>query len=675
MEERSLKENQIAELIARLFNREEAVYQEAFQSLCLYFSDEDILFIYERLKERGDNWSFHWLVKYLVSVERPAGFEKLYALLAEGNEWIREQVCSRLSEISLDPRADLLLKMLDLPWEKEVRFAVGYLGKLRQSRTVVPLLELLEKEKDKETQIMILKALGRIRDPRAFTHLEQWANRDDRDIQEEALASLSWFALALHTRYLKRYLASPYLRIRQIAYQAALRQKTRYWETYITKGLEEEKDEKTVIMILSSVRGILTEPLFRAVFRKAFSDPSPKIRMMAQSTIRRIKSGRILKWLMRNEKGESLAAAGLRLRLLASYGAAGKIFEILTKRYLRGSKNCLRLIALENLAGSADARAVPFLCKLILGRNEFSYAAVNTLAPGLKERHWLAVEGILSETGGEPFTAIIQALLATILRLPARQPLPRPVEKTVERLMKAGSRHVRYLAVRCFSRIAKDGKTARLLEMAGRESDFSIRLAALKGLREIFKHSPELLGDIIPEAAGDETLSAIAEVFFKNVRMSGEHFVRTAKTLIYAILEARSEAGGEKFLRVKHLETFLKQSAAGHRDFFLKMVNQGVSGREEKDVLARMLPSIAIRSFSELSPRFLDSVFESGTAEAKIAILDFLKNLPLDERKPAEEVLFGSFLRERDKKVRSKMNEVISFWTEPAFAENSDLPG
>jgi len=662
LEEQNLREKQIADLMLRLFNREEAVYQEAFQSLCLYFLDDDIRFVYDQLKRRGDNWSFHWLVKYLISIERPAGFEKLYSLLAERSEWIREQVSSRLSEISLDPRVDLLLRMLDLPWKKEVRFAVDLLGKLRQARTVLPLLELLEKETDKETQLAILKALGRIRDPRAFKHLEQWANRPDRDIQEEALASLSWFALALHARYLKRYLASPYLRIRQIAYQAALRQKTRYWEKYIAKGLEEEKDEKTIIMILSSVRDILTVSLFKAVFRKASLGPVPKIRMMAQSAIRRIKSRRILTWLMRGEKGESLQSAELRLRLLASYGTDKKIFGILSGQCLKGPENSLRLIALENLSGSETERTVPFLCKLILARSKFSYAAANALGLELKERHWLAIEGILSSPSPENFSAVIQALLAAILRLPVREPLPRPVERTVEKLLKTGSRHVRYLAARCFSRTAKEGKTARLLEMAGKEKDLSIRLAALKGLREIFRYTPELLGEMIPAAAGDEVLFPVAEGFFEKARVPEEGFRRILKILIYAILEARSSEEGRKSVREEHLEVFLRRLSGGHRDFFLKMLGEEEFGKAEKEILTLALPAICVRSLEEMSLRFVDFIFGSGTPDAKIALLDFFKTLPLGERTNAEKIFFANFLGETHKEVRAKMNEVISFW-------------
>ena len=130
----TVREKNIQSLLLMVLDPKGANVEAAFESLCLYFRDGDIDFIYKALTERGDNQSAYWLVNYLVAVERPYGFNKLFSLAADRKEFIRQHASAGISRIDPSYRIELLEKMLDFVWEKQVSFAA------HQSNTLLPEL-------------------------------------------------------------------------------------------------------------------------------------------------------------------------------------------------------------------------------------------------------------------------------------------------------------------------------------------------------------------------------------------------------------------------------------------------------------------------------------------------------------------------------------------------------
>jgi len=89
LDERKLIEDKIQSLLPSLFSRVESKREEAFRALCLYLEDRDIDYTYDALMRRGDALGMHWLIRYLVEIERPRGFEKILLLAENENEAVR----------------------------------------------------------------------------------------------------------------------------------------------------------------------------------------------------------------------------------------------------------------------------------------------------------------------------------------------------------------------------------------------------------------------------------------------------------------------------------------------------------------------------------------------------------------------------------------------------------
>jgi len=654
-------QSQILNLIPALYQREESVFLPAFESLCLYFQDEHIRFIADFFQKQGDIRSLYWLVSYLVRIERPLGFEILYYLLLTGEERLQDQVCAAVREVSEEERVDFLIKAVDLPFRNVVRFAARELGALRRPRAVLPLLDVLEKETDKETRVRIIRALGRIRDPRAFRYLERLADLDDREIQEEAIAALSCFTLKLHVRYLRHYLFSPHWRVRQIAYQAALRRGGARSERYIVESLKNEKDEKLKIIFLSSLRFIATRRLFLAVFALAVSDPSPEVRMMAHSAFRRIRSGKMMDWLLKIEKRGAAAEMPFTLRSLAEYREEKKVFDVLAKNFLGSRENRLRLIALEVIGGLSDARATNFLLNVIRQNDVFSYAAANALVQNLREPRWELVLEVLNLEPGKSSPAI-QAFLSFLLRLAPGTVFPEKIARTILGLSVSGERHLRLSAVRCLGRVPDARQAGRLLMIAGKDIDLAVRESALRGLCGILGEDSLLLEGMFPAALEDDALFPVAERVFGKLRNDRGGFRRGILVLLRWVSKYENAVPCFKGLCRGRLEALLSRYALNHSVFFLEILREENLAPGERRSLLKILSEMDIRYFEPEDLRSAGRAFCRAGKEEKFELLKFFKRVPPERSGGIQDVLFEALAAESDEKIRSGIGEIFSSW-------------
>ena len=101
--------------------------------------------------------------------------ERLAAPLAHPDSRVRRATVMAMAKIGGDEAGSRLLTMFEDP-DGDVREAAAMaVGHLRVERGVRPLLELLEKEKDDDLQMIVLRALGQIGDPAAVPAIEKRA--------------------------------------------------------------------------------------------------------------------------------------------------------------------------------------------------------------------------------------------------------------------------------------------------------------------------------------------------------------------------------------------------------------------------------------------------------------------------------------------------------------------
>lgn len=656
MKEQEVRQAEIQKLIQQLFSGEEAVYEAAFESLCLYFTDEDIESIGAVLVGRGDTQSLYWWVHYLVWIERPLGFEKLFTLLKSDNPQFRAEACSGILRISANSRIDLLVKMLSLPWKKEVQFAAHYLGETCQPRAFSPLLEALEREQDPKTQVELLKALGKLRDARSLKTLEKWAEHPAEKVQEEALFALSRFAAKMSPKFLARYLASGKPRMKEVAYLAMLRQPGRRWQKLAARHLREEREEEMQASVLSFVRTITERALFDVIFDLALHSSSARIRMMARSALKRGKSSDAFRWLLSEERRVGLEAQEMTLRLLSGFTEERKVPGVLAQDYRKSRRPRIKLAALEGIGRFRRSGLEAFLMSVIKKADLYSLIAASALSRQTAPGDWRQVQEMLNLDPVQ-YSSVIQTFLNFILRLPQKAVWPPEVEAALEKHLGNSKRQIRYLAARCFARSSRPDKTKILLEVASQDPDAGVRQAALKSLMELMKSDASVIDQMIRLDRGERPLFRVFHHLFSTVLWEAGNFQLILERLMQAV-RGLYERYQENKARQSQLLALLRCLVNNHRPYFLAEIHRTRWDDFELSILLHVLNSKGLLRLTEKDGGMLDERYETASAETKKEILKYFALLPFQSPR-VERLLFKALKEEGEPEVRAALYEVF----------------
>lgn len=662
MEELSIRQTAIESLIQQLLASESLEAEEFFDSLTRYLSDRDIEKIYQIFKSKADTQSIYWLIRYLVAIERHLGLEKLFELSQDENELIRNMATSAITKINLESRIDILIRLLDSPRKDQVIFSAEKLGRARAPKAVIPLLGILDKYiDDEEAATTILKALGLIKDMRAFLSLEHIAGKTKGKIQEEAFLSLSQLTAGKHPFYLKKYLSSENIKIREIAYHLLIRLESNWAESNLANGLKREEAEDLKINILTLIKSVKTYKLFKAIFDlAACCDSSSKLRMIAESAIRKTKSSRNLRWLIALDKKSSFREKTLVLRLLSEYQKNDEVLRIFCREFKKSKNNLIRLIAIESLGELGDKRAIGFLEDIINQQGEFSYAAAVSLANLINHSDGPLIKKMF-EVKGQYEDLVSQAFLHFLLRLKEECEFLDSLEFLIEKLVASKSEHVRYLAIRLLSRIKNKDKIRQLIASVCLENELKVKKAFQRSIYTIIQKNPESLLDIVYWRQCQEKIMVPYYSIFRHLDLHREELKRIIKKILVLIFEHQPESQYKDSFFIGRLYVFLRIQAQRHRAGFLDYLHFEDSSDSEKKILLRVLNRTDIFYFYGLSVDFMAEQYLGASAETKLEYLEFFKNLSV--RNPeVENSVFDSFWQEEDGKIRAKIESVIQVW-------------
>lgn len=663
MDGQNIRDGELKRIMTELLSPEVLVMEEAFQSLCLYFHDGDIDAVYRTLLERGDSQSVYWLVRYLVGVERPRGFQMLVELAKGDNEFIRDEARGGIAKVEAGARVELLFSLLDSEWEKQVVFAVGQLGQLRVAKAVIPLTELMEKHPDSDMiAIGAVHALGRIGTREAFIALERIAARARDKVLDEVLLVLGRLSRSFNLHHIEQYASSENQAVREVAYQAAAKGFAAQGERYIVQGLERETDEALKLKILLWIRTVRSRRLFRTVFRLAAGDRSNKVRMMAHTVITRAQSPRMMRFLVRQERESAAEEKALALRFLAGYGGVPAVREIFIANYNRRSDNAMRLIAIECLGQHKDKKAIPFLLKIIKERNPYSYAAAISLCYLIDAAEWNTVSNLLAmDEMLEP--QVIQIFLRFILRLPAAYDLPDDIRRHIVRLTAAGSPYVRYLAVRCYPKAGVADIVARLMNGVRRDPSSMVRKAYIKSLTQVLDRQEEAVAKLLAETTHRRSVPPPYGRLIRRVAMSQEGFCDVLRQILIIL---SLEFAGENMKRTSYagrLMVLLKAMAERHKAFFLKYLKDNAKDNNERWTMMRVVNDTDIHLFGGISVDFMAGQYRRAGAVLKMEYLTFFRRM-CAVSEAIEQAVFDDLSGEVDEDVRKGIGTVIAGWIE-----------
>ena len=661
MGERDVRNQNIEKLLTHLTRPEGIRVEEALESLCMYFRPHDIGLIYNTLSERGDTQSIYWLVRYLVSIERVAGFEKLFQLADSDKEFIRDSADNGIAKMNKTARVKLSFKMLDMKWVDQVCFAIEELGKLTVANAIVPIFEVLKKhDMHEDVYVSVVRALGHIGGRRAFNFLEQTANNEHGQVQEEAITSLRRLIRTFRPVSFKRYLSSDNPGIREIAYRIAASSLKRRGEHCLAQGLRNEWDETTKIRILSWVRSVRTRSLFQSVFGMALNDSSAKVNMMAYSVLKRIRSKAVLKHIIRQEAISTGKAKILLLRFLSGYSASSTVTDIFIKNYKSREEDLVRLISVESLGRMNNKKAMMFLGRIVRQKDIYSYAAAIALSQMIDGTQWDIIDEMLS-LDEKTSSGVIQVFLRLIINLPFDHKIPDMIKDDIEKLTIVGSPQTRYLAVRCSVRSAKKGTVKQLLRGSRDDSSLNVKGAYIKSLLEMLQYNPMYLLELLEEFTKDGRIYTLCYRLFREVQNTQEDFVKIATKILNLLCEIDAEDSPDKMFYTGRLMVFLRVMATKNKAFFLEYLEWVIPDDTRRWYIMRVINATDIHQFRGISVDFMAEQYSTADARTKVEYLKFFKQMCVYS-KVIEKEVFDDLAVEEDEEVCKWINVAVSDW-------------
>ncbi|MDD5218064.1 MAG: hypothetical protein PHN49_08825 [Candidatus Omnitrophica bacterium] len=674
MERQLLREDEIRSILPRLTSSDHVEREQAFEALCSYLSNPDIEFAYSALLQKGDTQSIYWLVHYLVRIECPLGFEKLFLLVQNANATIREEACWGISNIAEETRNTLLLKMLQFPWKTEVRFAIQQLGVLRRTNAVSPLMRVLETHRDEEIGIDVIHALTKIGDTRAVRCLEKLAMHPTAKIQDEAFAALGRFVPLLHRKFLKRCFASENPRTREIAYMTVLRLQLKRWEKHVAVRLNKETDGQRKIRVLSSVKSLKSRKLFEAIFVMARQDPDSRVRMIAQSVIKRLRAKRLKRWLFGEYHQGDFADKVIALRLLAEYAEESDVEREYEKIYRQSTDPAIRLIVLDIMGRTPRKSSREFLCEIIRKQDSYAYAAACALTDIMDPDLWEIVKEVLT-MDEKKMSPVIQVLLDFVLRLPKRYVLPEAVAVAVGKLMESPNYFIRYLAVRCYANTQIDNHLPELLKVAGIDNEKAVRKGSFKEAVRVVGENPRELVNAFNYCFAVPSLYPVLHKLFEMVAADRMEILQELfKKLLDVLQKFRTSQKRKRRFDEARLYLLMRSQVLQSRCLFMGLLESGGWDDDEREVLIRVLNLSDFCDVGLFNVDFMAAQYEKSSPKTKVEFLEFFKNMEAPSAK-IEDTVFQALASEQDPLLCRKIQDVIAAWFSRAQAQGFQTSG
>ncbi len=657
----SLREQELKKCLDNLLAPEYAVRELSFECLTGYLRGEDVEWVYAELTALGDSQSYYWLVRYLTAAETDKASSFLLKIAEDPRPAIRDEACRGIKRISAEKKANLCIELLKSSWEDVVLFSAEQLGEMALPRAAVPLMEALERHSNDAVCAAIVRSIGKIHDLRAIKSLQKLALRSDGSVQEAAFQALAKYSVSLNRWFLRKCLYSSEPKTRQITYAVILHQKSRRWEPLITEALRQEKNIDLKINVLSFIRNVRTSHFFDLLFEMAVKDASGQIRMMAESSLRKIRTGQVRRWLIQKSRHSDHAAAAMAIRLLGNFASANNE-KVLMRHSIDTRSAAKQLAAIEALGRISSKSARSFLIRLAQSDGRFAGAAACALMESFEGVPLNVVEDLIQEDN----TVVIEIVFRFLLRLEKKGSLPLPILKRIQLETGAKNPFLRYLAIRCCGRHCPDGLMI-LLQAAMEDVDDSIRESCLLAVVRSISKNPGRLLEIVDTASLRPGMNSLFAFVLDRV-LVGDPVVMGSfvKKVHDHVSEGRLPSGedGDSNTAREMWKTLLARSAARERTVFLTMLAETGWDEAQRLFLMEIINQAPPHHAGNLPVQFMTASYDQASRDLRLQYLQFLAREHI--RSPeAVQMIQRELAGKEDDAVRRQALKTTAEWLLP----------
>jgi len=664
------RKDAINKMIKNLLLAKDSSVNVLFNKLCLYVENKDIETIYCNLSGQADTFCIYWLVKYIVQIQKPYALDKLFELSQNQSLIIRQESRVGIKNLEKKHKINILLRLLEKTWEDNIVFAIKQLGELRVPKAVFPLISILKKHGNSDQiNISALKALGELRDKSSMPILEKFADKEEGRIQEQALGSLSKFNEILDEKYIVKWLHSENLRIKEFIFLKILRRSNKKWEKYIVQGLRKERNDALKQSILTSIRNIQTLQLFNAIYNLALNDKSYRLRMLAQTLLKKIKAKKSASWIIKKWPKSNNHDKCFILRVLSYYPDEPNVFNLYKKMILKppslSSNKNLKLIAIEYLGRLKNTKNLSILLDIIKNDNEYDYAAAIALSNLITPSKWECIKEVLTLNTQNKELCII-VFLKFILRLPLDYQIPNFIEKMLENFSTCESEHIRHLSTRCLLHTTKSDKLYQFLKIARLDQSKKVRCAALESIIDFLNYRPQDMISFLSMGIHNPPVMPIVHKAFRDVVRSENNYDPILRVLLKLICKKIKDNGNRMDINAYRLMIFLKHHAISQKSIFINILLKNNWKDVELWILMMVINSTDIKHLRGICIDAMADQYRKSSPRTKKEYLKFFKHMNATSR-AVEKVVFDDLSQSQDHALSNNISETTSFWLTNSF--------
>lgn len=652
------------DLLNKLTTEDNAIKSDSFALFSSFDRSEEVQKAYDFFTNRGDLQSIHTLLAYLLHVRSRQSFLRLVELTENENAVIREEAIEAIKEIPPDESTALLIKIMHSKYSEVRLFAVRQVGILRSRGSVMPLIDWLKEHEEKEDLVAGLIALGSIGDDRCVPSIEKMFPlfQKDKETLEQALLTLGIYSAFVSKRFLKKCVNSENKMIREATHLAILKLLEKKWESFTSKGLKAESDPKIKMNILSSIRTVQTERLFEAILILITRDSNEGVRMMAQTVLKRIRSEKILKWLLRCELKSKGKSKEQILRLLVMYPNDPQVVKVYKKNSLQEKNLHLKLVAIEYMGYTGSKETIPFLKSLILSGEKYAYVASISLSHLLRKSDqstFLEMISIDSKIG----SPVVQMYLRLILRLKNADVINEEIRVKIIHLTESSEHNIRYLALRCLSRWDCSENLEMMTRFAVNDPVPMVRFAAKISIAEMLSSSIDRVEDFALLITPDVRLCQTAYEVIKRVNWHRVFYREILKAMIRSILRTDHQGVSARISAIVRI--LIRDKRALFLDAFCNLDWDS----EEFLLLIRIATKTPIQTWYGLKSRELITIYQKSNVNIKLELLKLFSKLEIKD-KEIKDLVFSEIGKEELENIPEAAKETVLTWVEVASGVN-----
>jgi HEAT repeat protein len=417
---------------------------EAFLALCETREDRAVEAVVGHLPALPDS-ARPFVARLLGRLATPLALHHLGRLISAGPDLDRRWASAALDAVPIEAKLDVLLALLEDPSGDVKYYAVRALGKSRNEKVVVPLMQAF-RTGNAVLRAEVLKTFEWVGHPAALSLVPEALRDPSHEVVVQAVQLLRNIPSPANLSRVCGVASHASPEVRRKVCWALGRLRGRKGERLLADALRRDPEPRVRLQAARSLGAYASKSAASVLVRTAAFDADAPVRKVASFSLVEMPGRAPVSVLLSFQRGGREAEQRIALELLGLRGER-RVIPLILGRGVRGSSLAQRVIGVEVLGRLQEPQAVPLLRSSLAAEPPLAYAAAQALCQVAGAARLEILEQALAEARGldENLLQVFALHLALVVEV---RPVPAPLCSAVRSWCESPNDQLRYLALR-----------------------------------------------------------------------------------------------------------------------------------------------------------------------------------------------------------------------------------